>query len=174
MKKIWYLFLFCLPLLACQDESSQEIGVWIEPETSFVPILMDKSEMESSIGFLPARPVERPGKLYSFGPYILLNERYQGLHIIDNSDRRNPRPVGFFRIPGNLDMAVKAGQLYADNGTDLLVIDLFRPEAPQVVHRGRDVFPELPPPDLRSVPPAFSLASRPPNTVIVGWQPNDQ
>lgn len=165
---IYLLGIGLLFLSACGGDPDFAV---VEPDTEFVPILMDRDEMESSIGFVVSKEIETPGKLYTYGSYILLNDRYQGIHIIDNSDRRNPRKVGFFRIPGNLDMAVKAGKMYADNGTDLLVIDLLNPEAPELIHRSREVFPELPPPDLRRVPEAFSAFNRPENTVIVGWEP---
>ncbi|MEM6298704.1 MAG: hypothetical protein AAF740_08470 [Bacteroidota bacterium] len=144
---------------------------FVEPDTDFYPILMDRSEMEAVIGFETARPLETPGKLYTYGAYIFLNERYEGIHFIDNRDRSNPQRIGFFRIPGNLDMAVKQGQLYADNGTDMLVIDLRDPASPEVVRRVPSVFPELPPPDLRNIPTAYLPNERPENTVIVAWKP---
>lgn len=178
MRFHFILFLsLLLGLSACSVAPEDDpLPFWdeaVEPNTSFIPILMDRDEMEKLVGFQTARPIQSPGKLYTYGSFILLNERYQGVHIIDNSDRSNPRQIGFFVIPGNLDMAVKAGKLYADNATDLLVIDLLHPEAPELIHRGRNVFPEPPPPDLRAVPWAFQPGQRPENTVIVGWESTD-
>lgn len=73
------------------------------------------------------QPVGRRGKLLITGDHLLLSEPGLGVHVFDNADPRSPRPLMFIRIPGNIDIAVRNGQLYADSFVDLLVFDLDLP-----------------------------------------------
>ena len=112
--------------------------------TTFIqwnPIYKSLEEIRADITVEGARTLESPGKLYFYGDYILINERREGIHIIDNSDSSNPQNISFIAIPGNIDMAVKDGFLYADNYIDLLTINIKDPKAPQLVKRTEDVFP---------------------------------
>src|SRR5690606_29511803 len=61
---------------------------------------------------------------YSYGNLLLVNELGKGIHVYDNTDPRNPINKLFVRIPGNHDMAMKAGVLYADNYDDLLALEV--------------------------------------------------
>jgi len=87
-----------------------------------------------------ARALKNPGKIYAYGNYIFINERYEGIHIINNSDNGNPQKISFIPITGNVDMAVKEGILYADNVTDLLAIDISNPIAPKLLNRTEKIF----------------------------------
>ncbi len=112
--------------------------------TTFIqwnPIYKSLEEIRADITVEGARTLESPGKLYFYGDYILINERREGIHIIDNSDSSNPQNISFIAIPGNVDMAVKDGFLYADNYIDLLTINIKDPKTPQLVKRTEDVFP---------------------------------
>jgi len=161
------LFLLAFVLYGCPTNMEED---WpANPNTVFFPRLMERSAMEELVKFEAAQPLKTPGKLFHYRGYIFLNERYEGIHIIDNRNRENPTKLGFFRIPGNLDLLVKDNRLYADNTHDLLTIDVQDPANPQLVARTRNVFPELPPPDLENVPAAYRPENRPENTVIVAW-----
>ena len=37
------------------------------------------------------------------------------VHMYDNSDPSNPVNIGYIAIPGNVDIAIKDGHMYADN-----------------------------------------------------------
>jgi len=69
-----------------------------------------------------SRAVVNPGKIYVYGNALLINEVDEGIHVIDNSDKTNPKNLFFINIPGNTDMAVKDGLIYANNHTDMVVI----------------------------------------------------
>ncbi len=73
---------------------------------------------------LAPRDIENHGKIYIKGDYIFVGEKYQGVHIINNSDPRSPENIGFLQIYGNNDIAIKGQTLYADNLTDLVLIDI--------------------------------------------------
>ncbi len=141
-----------------------------EGEYNYVPLLMTREVLESSVTLMPARDLTNPGKIYLIGNYIFINERYKGIHIINNSDPENPINIHFIRIPGCIDMAVKGQTLYADNAVDLIAVDLSDINSISVTERIRDVFPELQPPD-NSFYFRYSKENRPENTIIVGWEP---
>ncbi|MBO0356418.1 hypothetical protein J0X19_00535 [Hymenobacter sp. BT186] len=164
-----YLFswLLLLGLLACGKKEDPTIAYY----DGYAPILMDRTALEQSVSALPARPMHEAGKIYLWGRYLFVNERFEGIHIIDNQNPAQPRPISFLRIPGNVDLAVKGNLLYADNGPDLVTIDISNPEAVQVRGRVRNAFRELPMPVRWASIPTESLPeNRPANSVVVGWK----
>ncbi len=80
------------------------------------------------------------GVLYYYNDKIYINERSEGIHVIDNSDPQNPVNTEFIAIPGNESFAIKNDILYASSYIDLLAIDL---NSQQVVGRTESVFPPL-------------------------------
>lgn len=105
------------------------------------PITVSLMELRKGIEVEPARELERPGKIYSKGKYLFINEIKEGIHIIDNSDPASPRPVSFVAIRGNGDLAVRGDILYADSYTDLVALDISDPARPKEVGRVKEVFP---------------------------------
>ena len=145
----------------------------IEPERrpQYKPILMARTQLEAAVTSLPPRPLHVPGKIFVGGRYLFVNERYQGIHVFDNTDPAQPLALTFLRIPGNVDLAVRGNLLYADNGPDLLVLDLSDPARMRVAGRTRNALPELSPPEVDfTVPAQYAEANRPPNAVVVGWE----
>jgi hypothetical protein len=139
----------------------------------YVPILMDRVAMESSVHFdsIP-QAIKETGKIYVKGSYIFISEKFQGVHVIDNRNPSNPKKIGFFRVPGCVDMAIKNNILYVDNAVDLVAItfDSTTWSNSKVSSRVTNIFPELSPPETSYIPWEFSISSRPENTIIVGWK----
>jgi len=107
------------------------------------PIYLSYEDLRNqSIETTAAKNLQNPGKIYFKSPYILINERNKGIHIIDNSNPAVPNNVGFIEIAGNIDMAVKNNTLYADSYTDLLAIDITDPTTPILQKRVNDAFAE--------------------------------
>jgi len=140
------------------------------PETDYDPILMTRSELAKSIGLLPSRIPLTMDKIYVKGNLLLITEKYKGVHVYDNSNPTSPKNIGFLRIPGCVDVAMKGFVLYADNATDLVAITLADFNKIAVCSRVEDCMPEITPPDLNYIPSAFSKENRPANTVIVEWK----
>jgi hypothetical protein len=141
--------------------------------SEYFPVLMERDDLEVSVKFCDAREIANPGKIYYKDQVIYLNEKYQGVHVIDNSDPFNPQNSGFINIPGCIDIAIKNNSLLADNATDLVAIDISNVENLSLTDRIQNVFPESTPPDLDYIPYMFSVANRPQNTIIVGWKKID-
>lgn len=129
--------------------------------TFFEPIYADLEEVRA--GFKITGPVDMKstGKIYLFGQYIFINEPGEGVHIIDNQDRKNPVIKKFITIPGNFDIAVKGNVLYADSYLDLLVIDIADLNNIGLLERLLNVFPNY--------NTQLGLTAEP-GKVIAGWE----
>ncbi len=146
-----------------------DIGEPLAPAyTAYSPIMMERSQMEAAIGQLPARDIQDAGKIYAYGRYLFVSEKFEGIHVIDNEIPESPINMGFIRIPGCVDMAVKGTTLFADNATDLIGIDISNPTDVQEISRVRNAFPVLLPPDLGEVPETYR--SRSEDLVIIEWR----
>lgn len=108
---------------------------------SYEPIYASMNELRTQVEVLPPQARESQGKIYVYGQYLLLGEPGKGIHVYDNSDQANPIAISFINIPGNVDMAVRGGKLYADSYFDLLVFDLFNPATISVSNRLENAFP---------------------------------
>ncbi len=137
--------------------------------TKYKPILMKRSEMEKIV-IHAAIPLQKTGKIYVYGKYLFVNESKKGVHIIDYSKPYFPENLGFLLIPGNEDIAIKNNIIYADNGTDIVAIDMTNPMTPTVVTRLKDALAEKSPPDYLEVPSNFQKSNRPSETIIVSWE----
>ncbi|VAW22903.1 hypothetical protein MNBD_BACTEROID01-2143 [hydrothermal vent metagenome] len=136
----------------------------------YEPIFMNRSEMESGVRLVDPRGIRNPGKIYTKGSLIFINEKYLGIHVIDNSNPESPKNVAFIRIDGSIDMAIKGNVLYADNAVDLIAIRI-NPEFAgiEVTSRVKNVFPELVAPDGRGLSRQEEMA-RPKNSILVRWR----
>lgn len=132
----------------------------------YSPVFMSREALDNSVKYMPgARDLKQPGKIYYRAPYIFVNERYKGVHVINNSNPAHPVNEGFILAPGCMDMAVKGNILYLDNAVDLVSFDL---DSKQVTKRIKDVFPEPLPPDETSF--SYYSFSRPEGYILVEWK----
>ena len=118
------IFLFALLgtalFLSCDNENDADYADVLIAH----PIFMDKAEFATSVMIVAPKPIEESGKVYAYGDYIFINDKYQGVHVIDNSNPKQPVKTGFIKIPGNVDISVKDDRLFADSLTDLVVLDI--------------------------------------------------
>ena len=159
MKRIsFFLLLMTASFMGTADEPPYN-------RTVYTPLFMSRETLEKSVMYIAgAREMIQTGKIYYRSPYIYINERYKGVHVINNTDPAHPVNEGFVLAPGCIDMAVKGNILYIDNAVDLVSFDL---NSKQVTQRIRNVFPEPVPPDEFS---AYLNYNRPKDYVIVEWK----
>jgi hypothetical protein len=107
-----------------------------------VPIYINKAAFRAQ-SFKSERPrkLSVPGKIYSYGDYLLINEAGEGVHIVDNRTPSRPKFINFLKIPGNYDLAVNSNILYIDNYIDLLAFDISVPTNVKLIKRLEEVFP---------------------------------
>ena len=108
---------------------------------TYKPVYASMSTLRTQVEVLPPQPREGQGKIYVYGDYLLLGDPGLGIHVYNNADKANPMALGFINIPGNYDMAVRGGLLYADSYVDLLVFNINDPGNISLVNRLEDVFP---------------------------------
>lgn len=109
--------------------------------TYFEPVYQTTEEVRQQFEIQDPRDLVSPGKIYMLGDFLFINERGEGIHIIDNSIPSKPMKLKFINIPGNFDMAAKGGFLYADNYIDLLAIDIRDLNNILLAKRVENVFP---------------------------------
>jgi hypothetical protein len=127
-----FVGLLLLPLLAgCLRDDCRISRTFIQLD----PIYMTASEARSVLTVEPPKALASPGKIYAWGPYIFLGERYKGIHVIDNSNPSSPKPLAFWNLPGNVDMAIRGQYLYADQYMDMVAFDISNLLEPREVCR---------------------------------------
>lgn len=136
MKKIISLLSIFILLSSCSDDENSDY----EYVNVAHPILMSKSELRSSVDVVGPQNIVEEGKIYYYNHYIFINENNEGVHVIDNTDPENPLAFAFIKIPGNKDISIKNGFLFADSLIDLVVFDLTDMSQIEEVNRLEDVF----------------------------------
>ncbi len=143
MKKITLFalpaFLFViLGLTGClQDQCERQVTY-----TQITPVYKTIEEIRSGevVNEAPCE-LKNPGKIYFYNDLIFINEFKEGVHVVDNSIPESPQNIAFIRIPGNEDIAIRNGILYASSYIDLLTIDISNPLHAVVLSRTPNVFP---------------------------------
>lgn len=136
MKKNALLILsfLTLTLFSCDTNDNGEEGEFAEFLVAR-PITMTKAEFANSVDIVDPTPIEESGKIYAYQDYIFVNDKYKGVHVIDNSTPESPRKISFIKIAGNVDISIKDNFLYADSITDLIVLDISDINSIEIVNR---------------------------------------
>ncbi len=162
LKQITVLFIIAITFNYCKDEVSTELRYMAN-----VPIYMDRAKLKAAINDTEIKPLSKPGKIYIKDKYLFINEIGKGIHVFDNSNPASPQAVVFLNIPGNVDIAIKGNRLYADNLTDLVVIDISDVKNAKEVDRYKNAFPNYYPMYDHRYPIAPIDTTK---GVVVGWK----
>lgn len=122
-------FLAALMFSSCLKDDCKVTRTFVEQ----TPIWIGASSLNNDIAVQAPRALKEPGKIYFYNNLLLINDKYEGVHIIDNTDKSNPISKAFIEIPGNIDIAIRGNYLFADNYTTILVIDISDFDNPVVV-----------------------------------------
>jgi len=106
-----------------------------------VPVYMSYDELRTSVAVTAPSAIETMGIIYIKDQYLFVNEKFEGIHIFDNSDPANPVNLSFIKIPGNVDLTIKGNYLYADNYIDLVVFDITNISNATETYRLENIFP---------------------------------
>lgn len=107
------------------------------------PVYRTQAQLDLPVSVETPRDLKQPGIIYFYRNYILINEYQEGIHVIDNSDQKNPVNEAFIRIEGNEHFAVIHNQLQANKYNSLLTIDISDLHSPIEKSRIRNVFQEI-------------------------------
>ncbi len=141
MKKI-ILLLLCstLFLAGCWDWGKKPLPskefkkVW-----GYKPVFTTDTALLRVQSEIP-RPMKNPGKIYVRGNLIFQNDIGYGIHVIDNSNPSQARPVGFIKVNGSSEISVKDNNMYVNSYTTLVVLDVSDWQNVRVVKRIPDAF----------------------------------
>ncbi len=89
-----------------------------------IPVYKSLSAVRADMKSGAPRDIQYPGKIFTIGNYLFINEIERGIHVIDNSNPAAPKNISFINIPGNVDMTVQNNTLYADSYSDLVALDI--------------------------------------------------
>ncbi len=121
MKKIVLLLMvISIALVSCEKNDDKDYADYLIA----TPLMMSQTEFRNSVDILPPQPIEESGKIYAYKDYIFVNDKYRGVHVIDNSNPENPQKISFIEIAGNVDISIKDDILYADSIMDLMIFDI--------------------------------------------------
>jgi hypothetical protein len=134
MKKI-ILLLILVSCWSCDKDDNQ-----FETITVAIPQTISKIDFRSSVVIEAPKPILNVGKIYAYENYIFINEKYKGVHVIDNNVPSSPQTIAFINIPGNEDISIKNDILFADSAVDLLVFDISDLNSIIEIERLEDVF----------------------------------
>ncbi|MCB0706318.1 MAG: hypothetical protein KDC34_13460 [Saprospiraceae bacterium] len=134
-----FVFVFGFGFQSCLKDSCEREVTYLE----YIPIYKTLGDIRQDITREDPKELENPGKIYFYNDYVFINEIRKGVHVIDNSNPSSPVNIGFIGIPGNVDIAIRDGIMYADNFIDLLSIDISDPSYPELVERTEDAFQPL-------------------------------
>lgn len=135
MKKRVLVLLIALVLSSCDSKEEGDYADYLIA----TPLTMSLSDFKNSVEIVEPLPIIESGKVYAYQSYIFVNDKYKGVHVIDNSDPGSPQKVSFIKIAGNVDISVKGNFLYADSLTDLIVLDISEINAIRIVSRMENV-----------------------------------
>lgn len=134
--------------------------------TGYKPVY--RADIDTQITFESARPLKKPGKIFTYPPYLLVNEQDEGIHFYLNSDPKHPEPIGFLKIDGNTDFVMKGNIVYANNYSDLLSLNVSNKS--NIVELSRISQPSW----VQNYPPMsegrFFECVDPSKGILIGWE----
>lgn len=136
MQKLLTAVFLSFIFLGCVDNQFRQPGSVM----GYVPVYATPDNI-TDIGIEAAKPTDRPGKIYVIGNLMLQNDINKGVHLVDISNRSQPRKLGFLRVPWSTEISVKSNHLYINNFNDLLVFNIANIASPVLVKRMANVFP---------------------------------
>lgn len=128
---------FFFSLNSCLKDSCENVYTY----QRFDPFYVKPELLRQKIAASVSKELVTTGKIYVYGDYLLINEPDLGIHVVDNKIPSSPKFISFLKIPGNSDLAVRNGLLYADSYIDLVILDLKNPLDVKEVYRVESAFP---------------------------------
>ncbi|MGB5699095.1 LVIVD repeat-containing protein [Muriicola sp.] len=133
--KIFFSCCIVFGFLSCSEDDPGKYADYLVAR----PLTITLQEFKNGVEVVSPKPIAESGKIYAYQDYIFVNDKFKGVHVIDNTNPASPRKVAFIKIAGNVDISVKNNFLYADSLTDLIVLDISDINNIQIVNRLQNV-----------------------------------
>ncbi|MCF2518611.1 hypothetical protein [Dyadobacter sp. CY351] len=166
MKNLLHLCLLLIIVASCITDSNDPSERFPFDGTGYRP-RYSSAEDAARIEVIAAQPLSKPGKIYVLDDYLFINESGHGIHVVDNSDPKNPKNISFISIAGNYDMAAKGAFLYADNLTNLVVFDISNPKSPKLTKTIPNAVPGTDYPPVSNV---YFECVESKKGIVTGWE----
>lgn len=168
-KSLTIVVIFTALLQSCWFTNEAD-DIFIDPISlsNYTPVIMNRNDFESSTAYESPRTIINSGKIYVKDQFLFVSEKNQGFHIFNNSNPENPINIGFLKVLGSSDIAIKNEIFYINNATDLIAIqpDLNNSTF-QITKRIPNTFPQLFSPD------GFQYTNLQNDEIIIDWTLND-
>jgi len=135
-KVLFVLSLFLSVSCSNKDDTGETVSFTVGK-----PIKMSISEIRNAVAVENPQPTTESGKMYQYEDYVFVNESNEGVHVIKGLEEEHLQKVKFLRVPGNKDISVRDGFLYADSYFDLVVFDISDIDTIEHVYTLENVFP---------------------------------
>lgn len=112
-----------LIILFCFTHCSDQCKV-TNTYTYYEPVYITPAQLKAQVEVQPPHTLKELGRIYFKDGYLFINEKGNGIHIIDNRNPSSPQSISFLNIPGNYDLAIAGQTLYADSYVDLVAFDI--------------------------------------------------
>jgi len=140
MKKAFYMALL-LVLVACEDKF-EITNRYSRPYFLIkgYPIYLDPREILVEIQVKPSIPFDAAFKIASNEKYFFIGEKMKGIHVYEKTGESRARPLCFIECKYIKAFDVEGNNLYCNNFTDLLVIDVENPLQAKIKNRVNEYF----------------------------------
>ncbi|MDR6967173.1 hypothetical protein J2X31_001180 [Flavobacterium arsenatis] len=167
MKKLLFtlfsLLIFTVVLNSCWTPRQDDDFVPIP--NNYTPVIISRTELENSVEALPPQNVIQSGKIYIKDNFMFINEVNKGFHVYNYSNPQDPVKIGFIKIPGATDLAIRNNIIYINQAVDLVTLTYNQTNnSISVSNRNRNVFPT-------KVSPQGFEANVNENMIVIGWTP---
>ena len=106
-----------LILVSCKEE------YYFPDGTGLKPVYISTAEL-GDIRNLEPQPTVNTGPILLLGDLFFMIEQKKGIHVFDVTNLNNPLKITFIKIPAINDFSIRNNVLLADNGPNLVSIDI--------------------------------------------------
>lgn len=129
------------PIESSNCTQFDENGTCVARSTLASPVYMSYQDLRSAVKMTDPRELTSVSRIYLYQSMLFINERNEGIHVIDNRFPATPERIGFIEIPGNTEISIREDNLYADSYIDLVTLDLSNIENVTEIARQESIFP---------------------------------
>lgn len=116
-------------------------GYCIEEAVQARAIYLSYADLRSAVQTEEARELSSVSRIYLYKNYLFINEKNEGIHVIDNTTPTSPKQISFIAIPGNTELSIRSDNLYADSYIDLVTLNVSDINNITEVSREESIFP---------------------------------
>ncbi len=143
MKSTYFPLFALFALVFAMGSSSCNKCTDLRTFVEYDPVYITEEEFAAPIAIEPAREFINTGMLASYENLLLINEMYEGIHVIDNTDPLNPVNLSFIKILNNNSFSIADDVLYANRFGEIVAIDISDLNNMKEIDRTNEIFEDV-------------------------------